>query len=179
MKTKPKRCKKCPYYKQPRVKSSGGNEYGIAMVGEAPGRSEVEEGKPFVGEAGQMLNNILKKLKLKRRKIRTINTVSCRPPKNENPKPEAIARCRKRLWKELINGKFKLIVCLGRFARNEIMGPGAMWGRFRRVEAMEGTVAVAVKHPAYWNYRGKDLDGAVEEYKIIRKWFKHKDVFDE
>ena len=176
---KPKRCKICPYYKRPRVKGYGSTALGIAFVGEAPGKTEVEEGRPFVGKAGEMLDKILKALKIKRKKCYIDNTISCRPKDNANPKAEAIRLCRKRLWRTLHAGGFKLIVCLGRFAGTEIIGTNFRWGRFRRLPQVgENVVAVALHHPAYYCYRGEDLDGAIQEYRVLKKWIKHPDVFD-
>ena len=180
-KKKPKRCKKCPYYKRPRVRGYGSTELGIAFIGEAPGEMEVEYGRPFTkeGKAGEMLTKILKALKIKRKKCYIDNTVSCRPPKNANPKAKAIQLCRKRLWRTLMSGDFKLIVCLGRFAGTEIIGPNFRWGRFRRMPQIgENVVAVALYHPAYYCYRGDDLASAIQDYKVLKKWLKHPDVFD-
>jgi len=161
------------------VKGYGDGELGIAFVGEAPGQTEVEEGRPFVGKAGKMLTDILKALKIRRKKCHITNTILCRPKDNANPQPDAILRCRKRLWRELTGGNFKLIVCLGRFASSAIMGPDFKWGRFRYIPTLgEDVVAVGVYHPMYYCYRGDDLDGAIREYSVIKKWLKHRDVFE-
>ena len=90
----------------------------LFFIGEAPGRSEDKEGKPFVGAAGKFLDEMLSEINLKREDIFITNIVKYRPPNNRDPLPEEKASCREWLLEELKIISPKLIVFLGRHALN-------------------------------------------------------------
>ncbi|MDZ7316726.1 MAG: uracil-DNA glycosylase [candidate division KSB1 bacterium] len=93
----------------------------ILLVGEAPGADEDRLGRPFVGEAGELLNKMLAAIGLQRSDVYICNLLKCRPPRNRDPLPEEIAVCRPYLLKqiELINPM--TILCLGRFAAQSLL----------------------------------------------------------
>src|SRR5450756_400087 len=88
----------------------------ILFVGEAPGWHENQHGRPFVGPAGQLLEQLLKSVSLRREDVFITNVVKCRPPQNRDPLPEEIQACSGYLDRQLALIKPKLIVTLGRFS---------------------------------------------------------------
>ena len=96
----------------------------IVIVGEGPGRNEDEQGKPFVGRSGQLLDQMLEQVGLSRnRNVFITNIVKCRPPENRDPMPEECLACRPWLDKilELIDPK--IILCVGRIAAQQLFDP--------------------------------------------------------
>ena len=90
----------------------------IVFIGEAPGKKEDLEGKPFIGAAGKFLNEMLKSIKLKREDVYITNIVKYRPPLNRDPSPKEKTDCEKWLHEELNLINPKLIVFLGRHSMN-------------------------------------------------------------
>jgi uracil-DNA glycosylase family 4 len=111
-------CRKCPLYatrKNP-VPGEGPLSARVMLVGEAPGRKEDEEGRPFVGMAGKLLTTILESKGIPRRSVYITNVVKCRPPGNRDPKPEEIKACLPFLIRQIRLIKPKVIVALGRIS---------------------------------------------------------------
>ena len=97
----------------------------VMFVGEGPGAHEDEEGLPFVGRSGKLLDSYLEAIDLARDKnIFIANIVKCRPPQNRDPKPEEIANCIGYLTKQLEFLKPKIVVCLGRIAAGALIEKG-------------------------------------------------------
>ncbi len=93
----------------------------VVAIGEAPGADEDEQGEPFVGRAGQLLNKILEAIHFKREEVYICNILKCRPPNNREPLPEEIELCEPYLWKQLEIIKPKMILCLGRTAGQALL----------------------------------------------------------
>ena len=138
------------------------------VVGEAPGREEDRLGEPFVGPAGQLLDNMLAAIGLSRhassadagtdaagpgrplRGVYIANVVKCRPPRNRNPEPDEIARCEPYLQRQIALVQPKIILAMGRFAVRALLKTDAPIGRLRgQVHAYEGVPVVVTYHPAY------------------------------
>lgn len=118
------RCRKCPLFATCRTVClfGHGNETSdVVFVGEAPGESEDHIGRPFVGDAGTLLNNILEEFKINRQNIYITNAVKCRPPNNAQPKVAEIRACRDYLIDEISAINPKLIVALGLVAIKSLM----------------------------------------------------------
>jgi DNA polymerase len=100
----------------------GNPEAEIVFCGEGPGRSEDKEGEPFVGRAGELLNNIISSCELKREDVFILNIVKCRPPNNRAPTEEEANNCKPFLDLQLkvINPRY--IICLGGVASNNVLG---------------------------------------------------------
>ena len=112
------KCQKCPLGQQ-RTKSVSGEgdpNTQIMFVGEAPGKQEDLQGKPFVGAAGKLLDELLLLIGLKRKDIFITNIVKCRPPANRDPLPQEIDACLHYLEQQIKIIQPKLIVTLGRHA---------------------------------------------------------------
>ncbi|KVD74725.1 DNA polymerase [Burkholderia sp. ABCPW 14] len=121
------------------------------LVGEAPGENEDRQGEPFVGQAGKLLDNMLRALALKRGEdVYIANVIKCRPPGNRNPEPDEVARCEPYLQRQVALVKPKLIVALGRFAAQTLLKTDASIASMRgRVHQYEGVPVIVTYHPAY------------------------------
>ncbi|MEA2162856.1 MAG: uracil-DNA glycosylase [Thermoanaerobaculia bacterium] len=122
----------------------------LMFIGEAPGRDEDEQGKPFVGRAGQLLTDIIKAMKLTRDDVYIANVVKCRPPENRNPEPDELDACRPyiRQQVEIINPR--VIVTLGKFALQSLTEKtyGITAARGNWLE-YNGVKVMPTYHPAY------------------------------
>ncbi len=121
------------------------------IVGEAPGENEDLQGEPFVGQAGKLLDNMLRALGLDRqRKVYIANVLKCRPPGNRNPDPQEVAQCEPFLRRQVQLLQPKIILAMGRFAVQTLLGTTAPIGRLRgqRHEYL-GVPVVVTYHPAY------------------------------
>jgi len=160
-----KKCRKCALWetKMNYVPGEGSGYSGIVFVGEAPGREEDIQGRPFVGNAGKLLTELIEeKLGLQRSQVFITNVLKCRPPNNRDPLPEEIEACKPYLLKQLEILKPSTIVCLGRHSASLLFDhfglnfPGITRVRGRPFEvAVEwGKVRlIAVYHPAAALYR--------------------------
>ena len=96
----------------------------IMLIGEGPGQHEDEQGEPFVGRSGQLMDKMLRYIDLDRsRNVYIANIVKCRPPQNRDPEPEEIAACMGYLRNQVALVKPKIIVCLGRIAAKRLIDP--------------------------------------------------------
>ena len=127
------------------------------IVGEAPGAQEDEQGEPFVGAAGQLLDAMLRALGLSRAdegepaaRVYIANTLKCRPPGNRNPQPEEMQRCEPFLVRQIELVRPRLIVAMGRFAVQALLRTSEPIGRLRgRAHRYQGVPLVVTYHPAY------------------------------
>jgi DNA polymerase len=127
------------------------------IVGEAPGAQEDEQGEPFVGAAGQLLDAMLHALGLSRAadgdpaaRVYIANTLKCRPPGNRNPQPDEMQRCEPFLVRQIQLLQPRLILAMGRFAVQALLRTAEPVGRLRgRVHRYQGVPLVVTYHPAY------------------------------
>ncbi len=126
------------------------------IVGEAPGEQEDRQGEPFVGKAGQLLDNMLRAIGLTRgeaepaRQVYIVNTLKCRPPGNRNPAPAELAACEGFLIRQLQLVQPKIILAMGRFAVQSLLRSTEPIGRLRgRVHHYQGVPLIVTYHPAY------------------------------
>ncbi len=113
-----RRCTRCPLHltRTNPVPGEGGFRKGVMFVGEAPGRNEDLEGRPFVGKAGKLLDELLLSIGLTREDVYITNVLKCRPPGNRDPEPDEITACSPYLEEQIRLLSPRLIVTLGRFA---------------------------------------------------------------
>lgn len=111
-------CKLCPLHQNTKnaVPGTGNPKARLMFLGEAPGANEDEQGKPFVGRAGQILTELLTKIEIKREDVFITNVVKHRPPNNREPQPEEVAACRSFLEHQIAVIDPELIVVLGNHA---------------------------------------------------------------
>lgn len=121
------------------------------IVGEAPGEKEDLQGEPFVGPAGQLLDNMLKSLGLGRHQnVYIANVLKCRPPGNRNPLPGEVAQCEPFLRRQVQLLQPRIILAMGRFAVQSLLGSTEAIGKLRgRAHQYLGVPVVVTYHPAY------------------------------
>jgi len=146
-------CQACPLCasRTQTVFGVGDRQADWLIVGEAPGETEDQRGEPFVGAAGQLLDNMLRALGLDRRaKVYIVNVLKCRPPGNRNPGPEEVAQCLPFLQRQVQLLQPKVILAMGRFAVQALLGTGDAIGKLRgRVHRHQDIPVVVTYHPAY------------------------------
>lgn len=120
------------------------------VIGEAPGASEDEQGEPFVGKAGMLLNEMLQAVGLKREEVFIANILKCRPPRNRDPIPEEVEACEPFLKQQVAFIKPKIILAVGRVAAQNLLKTNTPIGRLRGKPHRYGEIPVVVLyHPAY------------------------------
>jgi len=131
------------------VPGEGNPNAEIVFVGEAPGWYENQQGRPFVGPAGQFLEELLRSVSLKRSDVFIANVVKCRPPQNRDPLPEEIEACSGYLERQLAAIRPKLIVTLGRHSMAKFFPPGKSIRELHGTTCMKnGVLCYAMYHPA-------------------------------
>ncbi|RMD90734.1 MAG: uracil-DNA glycosylase [Calditrichaeota bacterium] len=146
-----KDCKRCKLWKHRTrfVFGTGNPDANLMCVGEAPGFDEDQQGEPFVGAAGQLLNRILKAIEFQREEVYIANIVKCRPPGNRDPEPEEAVQCLPYLKKQIDLVKPKLILALGRIAAQYLLNVQASISELRgKVHEIDGIKIVVTYHPA-------------------------------
>ncbi|MEZ5564574.1 MAG: uracil-DNA glycosylase [Gammaproteobacteria bacterium] len=147
-------CTKCELHKcRTQVVFGVGNRQARWLViGEAPGAEEDRQGEPFVGRAGQLLNEMLQAVGLSRQQVYIANILKCRPPENRDPKPEEAATCEQYLQRQIALIQPRLILTVGRIAAQNLLRDvtpiGKLRGRVHRY-GPDGIPVVVTYHPAY------------------------------
>jgi uracil-DNA glycosylase len=127
----------------------GSPDADLMFIGEGPGYYEDKQGEPFVGAAGQLLNQMLSEIGLRREEVRIANVVMCRPPGNRDPLPDEIEACRPWLAEQIGLVDPTVIVTLGRFATQFILDRRASIGRVRGQRfPLNGRTVIPTFHPA-------------------------------
>lgn len=130
----------------------GNPQADVMVIGEAPGADEDAAGEPFVGAAGQLLDNMLKAIGLDRKKVFIANILKCRPPSNRNPEPVEISACKPYLDRQIVLIKPKLILSVGGVSAQNLLQSEETVGRLRQQprHLPESNIPVHVTyHPAY------------------------------
>jgi uracil-DNA glycosylase family 4 len=152
------------------VFGSGNPDAEVIFVGEGPGQQEDEQGLPFVGKSGQLLDQLLGEIGLQRRDVYIANVVKCRPPKNRDPRPDEIDACKGYLRIQLELIQPKVAVTLGNFSSKLLLRTDTGITRLRG-NAYEwwGRLLVPTFHPAA-ALRGsaRVLDEMREDFQLIR-----------
>ncbi len=154
------------------VFGDGSAESELVFIGEAPGKNEDLEGRPFVGAAGKFLAEMLGEIKMKREKIYITNIVKYRPPNNRDPEPQEIEDCKEWLWGELKLIKPKLIVFLGRHSLNHFFPLekiSQVHGKLliRTLPSLGRQHFLALYHPAAALYNGSMREVLIKDFKKI------------
>ncbi len=187
------KCKRCKLHltKTNYVPGDGNENARIVFVGEAPGREEDKQGKPFVGSAGKLLNETLLKFGIRRERVFITNVLKCRPPNNRDPLNEEIEACIPYLYRQIMAIKPDVIVCLGRHSSKQVLG---FFGeKFRGITSDRGKffevmlngkkiVIMPTYHPAAILYKPQLKDVFEDDIKkvaeIIGKLEKKRTLFD-
>lgn len=130
------------------VPGEGPDSPKIMFIGEAPGFHEDQQGRPFVGAAGQFLESLLASINLSRRDVYITNVIKCRPPNNRDPQPDELMTCRPYLDRQIALLKPKIIVTLGRYSM-ELAFSGVTISRVHGVPKRVGDIVYfPMFHPA-------------------------------
>ena len=170
-------CQKCPALCQSRsqvVFGSGNEQAQVLFIGEGPGAEEDKQGIPFCGSSGKVLNELLASAGISREKVFITNTILCRPENNRPPAKEEVENCRERL-DQLINiMQPKVIVTIGNFATQRILGKTGITsirGKIFTANINNQTISVVpVVHPANLLYNGRNpqiLEQMKKDFLVI------------
>ena len=148
----------------------------LVFVGEGPGFEEDQQGRPFVGAAGQLLTRIIGAIKLDRARVYICNIIKCRPPGNRNPEPDEIQACFPFLERQLAAIQPDFIVALGAYAAQALLETNTPISRLRkRFHEYNGIKVLPTYHPAYL-LRNPDKKREVwEDMKMLMKEYRYED----
>ena len=151
------------------VPGEGAENAEIMFIGEAPGWHEDQQGRPFVGQAGQYLDQLLLSINLKRPQVYIANVIKCRPPDNREPLPTEIQNCCDWLDRQIDIIKPKMIVTLGRYSMARYF-PGKSISKIHGTAVKrDGTIYFAMYHPAAALHQGSLRKDIEEDIKKIPK----------
>jgi uracil-DNA glycosylase family 4 len=145
-------CTRCALHKGRNkiVFADGDANARLMFVGEGPGADEDAQGLPFVGRAGQLLNNMIAAMGLKREEVYIANVVKCRPPQNRTPEPEEANTCSPFLFRQIDVVRPEVIVALGATAATYLLGQRQPLAGLRgRIHAFRGSKLIVTYHPAF------------------------------
>jgi uracil-DNA glycosylase len=146
-------CTRCRLHKQGRkqiVFGVGNPKAELMFIGEAPGADEDEQGEPFVGRAGQLLNNMIKAMGLRREDVYIANIIKCRPPSNRTPERDECETCSPFLMRQIAAIQPKVIVALGAVAAKTLLAINASMAELRgHWYDFRGTRLAVTYHPAF------------------------------
>ena len=143
-----RKCKLCEA-RTNTVPGEGAATARLVVIGEGPGRTEDETGRPFVGRAGELLTKILEAIKLPREQVFICNVVKCRPPENRLPQYDEIAACLPFLYRQIELVKPKVILAMGGTAAQSLLSTKQSLGALRnQVHRFRGIPVIVTYHPA-------------------------------
>ncbi|MGA8086010.1 MAG: uracil-DNA glycosylase [Terracidiphilus sp.] len=145
-------CTRCALHKGRNkiVFADGDPNARLMFVGEGPGADEDAQGLPFVGRAGQLLNNMIAAMGLKREEIYIANVVKCRPPQNRTPEPDEANTCSPFLFRQIDVVRPEVIVALGATAATYLLGQRQPLAGLRgRIHSFRGSKLIVTYHPAF------------------------------
>ena len=153
------------------VFGEGNPQSPLMLVGEAPGRDEDLKGKPFVGAAGKLLRESLKKEGISDDKIYIANVIKCHPPNNRDPKPEEISACLPYLRKQIKMINPKIICTLGKFSTQVLLNTTQSITHLRGkiYQFNNTTVVIPTFHPAACIYRAHWKSIFQEDLKLVKE----------
>ncbi len=159
-----KSCTECRLHEERRhaVPGEGDHEAKIMFIGEAPGKQEDEAGRPFVGRAGALLEELLKEAGFSREDVFITNVVKCRPPDNRDPRKDEIETCKPYLEEQIDLLEPKLIVTLGNHAAETLIGRSGMKDMHGQEFEYKGVKVIPMYHPAAGLYN-PDLKSTMKE----------------
>lgn len=170
-------CGDCPLHKSRKncVFGEGDPNARIVFVGEAPGQSEDEQGRPFVGRSGELLTNIIGAMGLSRQEVFIGNILKCRPPNNANPTPEQVDACSHFLHEQLAIIEPEIIIALGTYAAQTLLkcttAIGVLRGSFHQYSPTSTSTPIkllATYHPSYL-LRNYDPDGKRKVWEDMQR----------
>ncbi len=167
-------CTKCQLHlsRKKSVPGEGNIQTKILLIGEGPGMNENETGRPFVGQAGNFLNELLATAGVKREEVFITNVVKCRPPANRDPMPEELSACAGYLDRQIALINPLIIVTLGRFSM-------ARYFPFKRISAIHGQghwingkMIVPMFHPAAALHQPNLRSSILHDFALLPEYLK-------
>lgn len=165
-------CTRCKLHKGRKtiVFGEGNPAAELMLVGEAPGADEDIQGRPFVGRAGQLLMQMIKAIQFERHQVYIANVLKCRPPENRPPEPEEVKTCSPFLWKQIEIIQPKVILALGTFAAQTLIGSKSSISLLRnRVYELPFGKVIATYHPSFLLRSPQKKPEAWEDLKLVKR----------
>jgi uracil-DNA glycosylase family 4 len=157
------------------VFGEGDPEAKLIFVGEGPGFEEDQQGKPFVGAAGQLLTRIIEAIKLDRSRVYICNIIKCRPPGNRNPEADEIKSCFPFLERQIAAIQPDFICALGTFAAQTLLQTTMSISRLRgRFYEYKGIKVLPTYHPAYLLRNPEKKRDVWEDMKMLMKEYQYE-----
>ncbi len=172
-------CKKCSLYKTRTcpVIGQGNHQAKIIFIGEAPGAQEDRTGRPFCGEAGKILDELLESAGIKREEIYICNILKCRPPGNRNPNKKEIDACVPYLERQIKTIKPNAICTLGNYSTAYILKKYGLGGEIEGISKIHGKIfsidnikIIPFYHPAVAAYNPNMKSILKEDFKLLKKY---------
>ncbi len=165
-------CHACPLAKgrEKSVPGEGPARVDILFIGEAPGFHENRQGKPFVGQAGQFLDELLKAAGVDRSQVFITNVVKCRPPNNRDPLPEELQACSVYLDEQIALLQPKVIVTLGRISMGKFVNAGRISAIHGKTHNVNGQKVVTMYHPAAALHQPALRQTLIEDFARLKKF---------
>jgi len=174
-------CRKCELCKTRTlaVVGEGKIDSRIMFIGEAPGHDEDQSGIPFVGAAGQILNELFAHVGIDRRKIFIANILKCRPPKNADPTPDQIKCCSEYLDAQISMIKPVVICTMGNFATSFILEKYGLKAKIQGITKIKGNIfkldkpnesvkyIIPLLHPAVATYNASKIDELKKDFEVL------------
>jgi uracil-DNA glycosylase family 4 len=172
-------CTKCRLFRDRKkaVPGEGSPRSRVMLIGEGPGRTEDVEGRPFVGQAGKFLDELLSEACLRRKDVFICNVVRCRPPRNRDPLPDEVQACTPYLDRQITVIKPRYIVTLGNHSTRYVFFKGAIpfrgitqaRGKFYEATILNRQVTVyPTFHPAAALYNGSYKTRLIEDFGLLK-----------
>ncbi|MGQ9585933.1 MAG: uracil-DNA glycosylase family protein [Anaerolineae bacterium] len=175
-------CQKCglAHSRTHTVPGEGPPDARLMFIGEGPGFHEDRQGRPFVGAAGKLLEELLASIGLRREEVFIANVIKCRPPGNRDPLPEELSACKPYLDRQIELIRPRVIVTLGRFSMARYF-PGATISRVHgQAKRFGGTWVIPVFHPAAALHQPRYHPALEEDFRKIAELLERaEDLADE
>ncbi|HKP01527.1 MAG TPA: uracil-DNA glycosylase [Nitrospiraceae bacterium] len=167
-------CQRCKLAKMGRTKvvfGVGNPHASVMFVGEAPGFNEDQQGEPFVGAAGKLLNELLQSASLSRGDIYIANVIKCRPPNNRDPEPDEVETCKPFLMQQISMIRPKLVCTLGNWATQTLLERKVGITKVKgQAFYMTDFVIFPLLHPAAALHQGNLLDTLKADFKKLKEF---------
>jgi uracil-DNA glycosylase len=167
-------CQRCKLAKMGRTQvvfGVGNPHASVMFVGEAPGFHEDQQGEPFVGAAGKLLNDLLQSAGLSRSDIYIANVIKCRPPNNRDPEPDEVETCKPFLMQQIQMIRPKLVCTLGNWATQTLLERKVGITKVKgQAFYMKDFVIFPLLHPAAALHQGNLLDTLKEDFKKLKEF---------
>jgi len=153
------------------VPGEGDNDADIMLIGEGPGKNEDEQGRPFVGRAGDLLTDLLKSAGLSRAEVFITNVVKCRPPENRDPRKSEINKCNPYLNRQIRAIDPRVIGTLGNHATETLVDEKGISKIHGKEFEYEGKILIPLYHPAAGLYNPALKETMIEDIQQLAENF--------